>query len=142
LIDRKTIDGRWNLWKLHEEKNSRCTFADPADYTAYGLPRCDIEGSGNVELKLAQELLFGAEFPDASYAIENLQLQSLTVKITLEPDQMSFHFAQIFSEGRVRSDMQRHRVASKFAWSRNTGRIYAMLGNQYFDPFEVGCGKA
>jgi hypothetical protein len=72
LIDQKTIDGRWNLRKLDEEKNGRCTFADPADCTACGLPRCDLDRSGNVELKLAQELLFGAEFSDASDAIEDL----------------------------------------------------------------------
>jgi hypothetical protein len=72
LIDRKTIDGRWNLWKLHEEKNGRCIYADPADCEAGGLERCHLERSGNVELKLAEELLFGAEFPDASDAIEDL----------------------------------------------------------------------
>ena len=88
MIDQKTIDRRWNLRKLHEEKNGRCTFADPTDYTACVLPRRDVERSGNVELKLAQELLFGAEFPDASDAIENLQLQTLTVKVALEFNQM------------------------------------------------------
>jgi hypothetical protein len=142
LIDRKTIDGRWNLWKLHEEKNGRCNFADPADYAACGLSRCDIEGSGNVELKLAEELLFGVEFSDASDAIENLQLQTLPIKISLESNQMSFHFAQIFSESRIRSDVQRHGVASKSARGRNAGGVYAMLGNQHFDPFKVRCGKA
>jgi hypothetical protein len=142
LIDRKTIDGRWNLCKLHEENNGRCTFADPADYMACGLPRCDLERSGYVELKLAEELLFGAEFSDASDAVENLQLQTLPIKISLESNQMSFHFAQIFSEGRIRSDVQRHGVASKIAWGRNAGRVDAMLGNQYFDSLKVGCGKA
>lgn len=135
------IDDRWNLRKLHEEKNCGWVSADPEDYAGVCLARCDLESLGYVDLKLAKELVFGTELADAADAVDDFQFQKTPVKISVETDQMGFDFAYVLSKCRIRADMQCNCMASKFARRRDARRIDTMLGDQHLDAFEVGCWK-